>query len=457
MSCNSKDIGPKRRLNLNFGSNVINTNIDRLCKQSDGIRQQSLTSSVTMTTIMHIELKDRSGNVTALATVSAEDYKEVAKHKWYLFSTNNNDYALRSSDGLRLHHFLLGVPSDGEVVDHRDHNGLNNSRPNLRKATYRQNAQNRVKKQNCSSNFIGVSWDQNREKWIVQCGGKFLGRFAVEDELEAASTYDRAALRYFGTEAKTNNTLLDDDQGDLPIIEKSSKYPKGVQHVSGKFYCIVSFQNVRTRYGPYDTADLAGAQYQAVIAERIKTRQESILQLNILTDEHGDAIIPLRDIDGDVIAQALVDANMWHSLMQYRWYMDDNGYAISKIHGVTTRMHVWVYLQSHEQIPSKHVIDHKSKKGAFPKLNNKSLNLRAATKSQNSQNILSQPHSSQYKGVYRITAKSLKSIRFAAQIKINKKCKYLGSFASEKEAAMAYNIAAIREYGPDALLNVIDI
>jgi len=87
-----------------------------------------------------------------------------------------------------------------EMVDHIDHDGLNNCRDNLRLATCQQNLQNRRKNPSKSSKYKGVIWDKNRQKWmarlVVNGISIHLGRF--DNETEAAKQYDNAARETFG-------------------------------------------------------------------------------------------------------------------------------------------------------------------------------------------------------------------------------------------------------------------
>jgi excisionase family DNA binding protein len=55
-------------------------------------------------------------------------------------------------------HRLIAGAARGEEVDHKDGDGLNNRRVNLRICTRRQNNMNRKKGSGCSSNFKGVSY-----------------------------------------------------------------------------------------------------------------------------------------------------------------------------------------------------------------------------------------------------------------------------------------------------------
>jgi hypothetical protein len=91
------------------------------------------------------------------------------------------------------------------VVDHIDHDGLNDRRSNLRICTQRQNLYNSRPKGR-SSRFKGVCWDKARQRWVVyiRYGGRnrFIGQFA--DEIEAAKAYDRAAASLFGEYAYLN-------------------------------------------------------------------------------------------------------------------------------------------------------------------------------------------------------------------------------------------------------------
>ena len=82
-------------------------------------------------------------------------------------------------------------------------------------------------------------------------------------------------------------------------------------------------------------------------------------------------------------------------------------------------------------------------------LNNMRSNLRLATRSQNLANSRWRAGKAGFRGVTRANSKS---IRFVAQIGgVGKK--YLGTFATAQEAAMAYDAAALEKFGEFARLN----
>ncbi len=105
-----------------------------------------------------------------------------------------------------LHVFLIGK-TNGMLIDHRDNDGLNNTRKNLRLATHSQNLQNAgPDSKRKTSRFKGVSWSKGMKKWLAQIMANrkhsILGYFASEEE--AARAYDAAARRLHGEFAYAN-------------------------------------------------------------------------------------------------------------------------------------------------------------------------------------------------------------------------------------------------------------
>ncbi len=132
------------------------------------------------------------------AIVDAEDYPRLSRFIWFAEGARNKYYAVRKENGksIKMHRQILNAP-DHLVVDHIDHNGLNNRKKNLRLATFTQNCQNQRRCSHGTSKYKGVCWNKRCKKWAaaIKCDNKtyYLGYF--KDETTAALAYDSAARR----------------------------------------------------------------------------------------------------------------------------------------------------------------------------------------------------------------------------------------------------------------------
>ncbi len=142
-----------------------------------------------------IPLRNKKREIVEYAIVSPEDYENVMESSPYKCA----DYVrVRYGDkyiGLSALIFCVyqgnTVPK-GHIIDHINRNPFDNRRENLRLFTYAQNAANRTKVEGASSDYYGVHFAADRNKYCagVSIRGKreHIGYFILE--IDAAEAYD---------------------------------------------------------------------------------------------------------------------------------------------------------------------------------------------------------------------------------------------------------------------------
>lgn len=147
---------------------------------------------------------------------------------------------------------------------------------------------------------------------------------------------------------------------------------------------------------------------------------------------------------------AVVDLEDYESVSQHAWHADIKSkwtYAATKTHVSGRLVKVYMHRLLLEARAGIHV-DHIDHDG----LNNRRSNLRAATHSQNQHNRRPIGGRSPYKGVTWDSSKK-RNKRWAVRINIHGRVVNIGRFATELEAALAYDAAASEAFGEFALLN----
>lgn len=140
------------------------------------------------------------------AQVDEDDADLVRRYRWYVKRDHNGKlYARRvwMENGRQLEQFMHNLLMSAVGVDHRDHNGLNNTRANLRLATAQENGANRRPSEGA---YKGVQRRGRRWSASIGVAGRrlYLGCFVTAQE--AAEAYNSAARMHFGEFACLNQT-----------------------------------------------------------------------------------------------------------------------------------------------------------------------------------------------------------------------------------------------------------
>jgi hypothetical protein len=135
------------------------------------------------------------------AIVDPEDFDHLNQHKWYARKAGRTFYAVRSvsKEGhistVQMHR-QIKKPPDGYVIDHENHEGLDNRKVNLRPATPAQNTWNSIiLPKKGSSKYRGVKFNKANGKFraSINVNGKRIHLGYFDNEIDAAKASSPAA------------------------------------------------------------------------------------------------------------------------------------------------------------------------------------------------------------------------------------------------------------------------
>lgn len=154
------------------------------------------------------------------AIVDDDDYIILNEWNWSVKICGGNIYASRTDctgekkRRILMHRYIINAVDHQTEIDHKDGNGLNNSRSNLRFAKRGDNKANSRSAKNSTSKYLGVSLSVLKNKqtgkkyfyWLAQIEKNRknynLGRFKNEED--AALAYNVAAEKLHGEFARLN-------------------------------------------------------------------------------------------------------------------------------------------------------------------------------------------------------------------------------------------------------------
>lgn len=153
-----------------------------------------------------IEIPLRNGWKTI---IDKEDEVKIAGYKCHAYKKEDGRLYVKihiRGKVISLHRFLMNVTDPKIDIDHRDGDGLNNRKSNLRPCTHSENLRNQKLSKANTSGFKGVLWEKRYKKWFARLyvNKKHVYGPLVDCRIEAAMHYNNLAIKHYGEFAHLN-------------------------------------------------------------------------------------------------------------------------------------------------------------------------------------------------------------------------------------------------------------
>ena len=393
------------------------------------------------------------------AYTDLNNYDLIAGKKFHVLNNNGGIYAYDAKN-ISMHEIIFGQKApNGYLIDHSNTNTLDNRSSNLRLATYGQNAHNRKKIKNATTQYFGIHKNSNTGKWRATIRFEretyYLGEY--DDILKAVKVHDAYALYFYKEYARINrdeseNFIL--TEGEILDILKNG-VPDKFKYINRKkcttrcvykktnLWCYAKTFRKKQYYKSYKTRKEAEEGLSKLMEwiNSVLEKEKVELSGNIIRSKNGVAVLYTRDKEGNINGEFLVDDHVWKELVHYSWSRRRN-YAGGIYKGREDSLHVHVYKNFIGEIKEGYSVDHIS----TDKFDTRISNLRLGNPSLQSHNRIIER-----KTCLRYTGVTIDSGKFSCYFK----SKFKGRFDTEEEAAEEYNKLAKMEYGEDARLNRI--
>jgi hypothetical protein len=379
-------------------------------------------------------------NTQEKAFVSQSSVKYINSYTW---SKDEHGYAAARIKGKlwRMHRFIIQEVMHKEItpqdyVIHINNNKLDNTIENLRIGNPRESLRNKKKSRTSSSKFYGVCKD-SRGLWIAQTttdDGKCL-RAYYKNEEHAAYHYNLWVDEFKMAGAKKNVVTKPDS---FVMYQKKAKLynlPKGISFDNTKQKFIARYRSCHI--GQYDSKDEACSALQE---KRNEYKKEEKKNKNVIEKVNESTVMYLYNKIGLKTGFTYIDHDDVEKIQNHRWWLS-NGYVHGSVNNKKVRMSRFLLNYN-----GNDVIDHIN----GIKTDNRKNNLRVISRQQNAMNKGSRNGTtSKYIGVSFYN----KIKKWVAEIRVNDKKVYIGSFSDEKEAAKARDVAAKMYFGDFARFN----
>lgn len=136
------------------------------------------------------------------------EYQILIQLNWCLDVHKGKLYARARNKGVlvKMHRFIMRVKDPKIYVDHRDSDGLDNQKKNLRKCTPQQNQYNKGVYKNNTTGSKGVVYHKRNKSWDIQisCDKKRLYLSGFKSKKFASQIYNELAYVLYGSFASFN-------------------------------------------------------------------------------------------------------------------------------------------------------------------------------------------------------------------------------------------------------------
>lgn len=150
-----------------------------------------------------IHIRNKENQVVGQCIVDDEYWHELTLFKWHICTVYAKTNMKRVPTLMHVY-LMKKIHTELDVIDHINHNPLDNRMSNLRSVTAATNAHNKTKKKGCASKYIGVRREDS--KWAASIKDNYkairLGRFV--NEIDAARAYNEKAKEIYGENANLN-------------------------------------------------------------------------------------------------------------------------------------------------------------------------------------------------------------------------------------------------------------
>jgi hypothetical protein len=204
-----------------------------------------------------------------VALVDDADYERISKFRWCAVKASRTFYAQRKVGGranpttIFMHHAVMGTK---RLWDHRNRNGLDNRRCNLRRAKWWQNCHNKLGAAGCKGVY------RKRSRWRAEIRVNrqrhYLGTFNTQPE--AALAYNQAARRLVGSFAVMNThaarriTKLSPPRFGRRLNSSGFRGVHKYKYRPGCFQAQISKGGRQHHLGVFDNAEAAARAYNGM-------------------------------------------------------------------------------------------------------------------------------------------------------------------------------------------------